>query len=94
MTDKAFPKTSFPTSFFSQYRLVASSKHAISASSVDEIRQSYIAKISPLKPEHPGGRIDFFKQVEYVLKGTGAVLGSLTLVGIYFGARSVRRRYL
>lgn len=53
-----------------------------------------MSKIGPLKVEHPGGRIDFFKQVEYVLKGTAAVVGSLALVGLYFGARNVRRRYL
>jgi len=94
MTDRTSPGTSFPTSFFSRYRLLASGKHAISASSVEAIRQSYLGKISPLKPEHPGGRIDFFKQVEYALKGTGAVIGSLALVGIYFGAKALRRRYL
>ena len=61
--------------------------------SVEVIRRRYEGKIAPLPPEHPGGRIDFFVQVGYALAAGASVVGALGLVGFWFGAKAIGRRY-
>ena len=62
--------------------------------SVEVIRRLYEGKIPPMAPEHPGGRIDFFVQVAYALAAGASVVGALGLVGVWFGVKAVRGRYL
>lgn len=50
--------------------------------------------IQPLESEHPGGRMDFFVQVEYAFKAAALVVGAVGLVGVWIGSRAIRRRFL
>ncbi|KAF5532890.1 proteophosphoglycan ppg4 [Fusarium mexicanum] len=54
------------------------------------IRASYMNLVKPLKPEPRGERIGFFDQVDYMIKGTGAVLGMLAISGLYIGLRRLQ----
>jgi len=56
------------------------------------IRGSYEKIIRPLQPEHPGGRIDFFVQVEYAFKAVAVVAGIVGLASIWIGGKAVKRR--
>ncbi|KAH8879509.1 hypothetical protein GQ53DRAFT_854586 [Thozetella sp. PMI_491] len=86
--------TLFASALFSERRLVQHASKALRLHSIEEIRRSYESTIPELKPEHPGGRIDFFVQVEYAVKTVGAVVGIAGLAAAYYGLRHLRGRLL
>lgn len=60
---------------------------------VAALRKSYENLISPLAPEPRGGRLGFFGELDYLIKGIKAMAVLLGSTGLYFGARWIRRRF-
>ena len=59
-----------------------------------EVRKSYEKLVKQLEAEHPGGRIDFFLQVEYGIKAAASVVGVASLIGLWSGTKALRRRHM
>lgn len=78
---------------FSQPRVVISGKQPDTIDTIAAIRKSYSTKIPALQAEHPGGRVDFFVQVEYTIKTVAGVVGILGLVGVWYAGKAVRRHF-
>lgn len=65
------------------------SKVSAPRDSASAIRKLYEGKNFKMKPEHPGGRTDFFLQVEYTVKAIGGALVLLTALGAWYGTKKI-----
>lgn len=79
-------------SLFSKTRLVTHRKEETLPDNVAELRSKYEKAIPVLEPEHPGGRIDFFVQVEYAVKSAAALVAVGGLAAAYYGFRYWKHR--
>ncbi|CAK7210482.1 hypothetical protein SEUCBS140593_000839 [Sporothrix eucalyptigena] len=93
MTDTGFEQpngTLFPSSLFSNTRLITHGKQNALPGDVKKMRALYEKAIPVLKPEHPGGRIDFFVQVEYAIKTAAALVTVGGIAAVYFCVKHFR----
>ncbi|CAK7225465.1 hypothetical protein SBRCBS47491_005899 [Sporothrix bragantina] len=81
--------TLFSSSLFSNTRLITHGRQNAfpDNANVEKIRALYEKAIPVLKPEHPGGRIDFFVQVEYAFKTAAALVTVGGIAAVYFGVK-------
>lgn len=82
----------FPPSMFSRVVTLAREPFCPLPTSVPAIRATYENLISPLRAEARGVRVGFFTQVEYMLKGVGATVGLMAVVGCIIGVRAMYKR--
>ena len=79
----------FPSSMFLRTVILAREPFCPLPTSVLAVRATYEKLISPLQAEARGERIGFFTQVEYMVKGLGATVGLVALVGCVVGFRAM-----
>jgi hypothetical protein len=82
--------TLFPSSLFSNTRLITHGTQNALPGDVQKMRALYEKAIPVLKPEHPGGRIDFFVQVEYAFKTAAALVTVGGIAAVYFAVKHFR----
>ena len=82
----------YPSSMFTRPHVSINGSSPPWPPDIASIRSSYERRIKLLAPEPRGERIGFFTQVEYVVKGVGAVVATVGAVGLVYGIRRLARR--
>ena len=82
----------FSPASFSRTRVSIAKYKGDKLESIDEIRRLYEGQIPALKPETPGGRVDFFVQVIWALRVGASVIGMVALGSAWYGFKVIRSR--
>ena len=77
---------------FRRARLESEERFLHHETSARAIREGYEDRFPVPKEEHPGGRIDFFVQVDYAIKAAGVVLSVCCIAGMWFAGKAIRAR--